>query len=89
MFFCDKCGLCCMYVNESPIYSELDRGDGICKYFDCDTKLCSVYDNRPIICNIDKAYQLYFKDIMPLEEYYRLNYETCNMLKKRRKKKCF
>lgn len=51
MFICDKCGLCCMKIGESPIYSFLDRGDGICKYFDYDTKLCSIYDERPVMCN--------------------------------------
>lgn len=71
-----------MKIGESPIYSFLDRGDGICKYFDYDTKLCSIYDERPVMCNIDGAYEFYFKEKISLEEYYRLNYEICNMLKK-------
>ena len=28
MFECDSCGLCCMNIYKSEIYSELDRGDG-------------------------------------------------------------
>ena len=82
MFKCDKCGCCCSNLGASKIYSDLDRGDGICKFFDENTRLCSIYENRPLKCNIDKTYELLFKDKMTLEEYYRLNYESCKKLKK-------
>lgn len=85
MFKCDKCGLCCMNVDKSKIYAELDRGDGICRYFDIKTKLCTIYDERPILCNIDKAYETFFKNSMSLEEYYKLNYESCKILKNENK----
>lgn len=45
-------------------------------------KIMFVYENRPLKCNIDKTYELLFKDKMTLEEYYRLNYESCKKLKK-------
>ena len=77
MFNCDKCGLCCMKINQSSIYLELDRGDGICKFFNLRDHLCSIYDNRPVICNIDKMYQMYFSTKLSLEEYYDLNYKAC------------
>lgn len=54
MFYCDCCGLCCMNLSKSEIYSDLDRGDGICKYFDMDSKLCTIYEERPEKCNVDK-----------------------------------
>ncbi len=82
MFRCDCCGLCCMNLRMSNIYSDLDRGDGICKYFDMESKLCSIYSNRPDKCNVDKTYEIYFKNKMSLEEYYQLNYKACNELKK-------
>lgn len=47
MFHCDCCGLCCMNLDKSDLYSDLNRGDGICKYFDEQTHLCSIYDERP------------------------------------------
>jgi len=81
MFQCDCCGLCCMNLKKSELYSDLDRGDGICKYFDMKSKLCSIYYNRPDKCNVDKTYDTFFKRRISIEEYYQLNYEACNELK--------
>ena len=75
MFECDSCGLCCMNIYKSEIYSELDRGDGVCKYLS--GNLCSIYENRPLLCRIDECYELFFFVTMSLEEYYRLNIEEC------------
>lgn len=69
-----------MNVDVSPLYCDLDRGDGICEFFDCDNHLCNIYSNRPFRCNIDKAYNLYFEKIMTKEQYYQLNYEMCKKL---------
>lgn len=81
MYICEKCGLCCMQVSKSPIYAELDRGDGICYYFNSETKLCSIYNKRPTLCNISKSYEVYFKDQMSKDDYYRLNYESCKKIR--------
>lgn len=81
MFICDKCGLCCKNLQLSPLYSSLNRGDGICKYFDDDFNLCTIYEKRPILCNIDEAFKTYFSDKMTQNEYYKLNYQICNQLK--------
>lgn len=43
MFKCDKCGLCCENLKMSSLYKELDRGDGICKNYDVNTKLCNLF----------------------------------------------
>lgn len=80
MFKCDCCGCCCRNIDKSELYSNLDRGDGQCKYLI--GNLCSIYDNRPLFCRIDKCYDLFFKDIMSIDEYYRLNMEVCKKLKK-------
>jgi hypothetical protein len=81
MFKCDCCGACCRNLHLSEIYKELDRGDGVCKYLV--GNLCSIYENRPDICNVDKAYNLYFSKIMTKEEYYSQNYNTCKILKEK------
>lgn len=81
VFKCDKCGLCCKQLNRSSIYSELDRGDGVCKFFDEKVNLCTIYQNRPLLCNIDKSYEIYFKNSMSKDEYYQLNYDACKKLK--------
>lgn len=80
-FKCDCCGLCCMNLNMSEIYSDLDRGDGVCIYFDMKTKLCSIYDKRPEKCNIDKTYERLYQGEMIREQFYQLNYEMCKLLK--------
>ena len=81
MFHCDRCGCCCRSVLLYPESAELDRGDGVCKYFDEETALCSIYENRPLICNVDALYEHLFFGIMPKEEYYEINYKACVKLK--------
>lgn len=83
MFECDKCGCCCRHLDKSELYKELDRGDGICRYLE--GNICSIYETRPVLCRVDLSYDLYFKDYMDREEYYRLNRETCKKLKEEEK----
>ncbi|MEH7125741.1 YkgJ family cysteine cluster protein [Bacillus sp. JJ1773] len=83
MFHCDQCGLCCKAVGSSEIYQHLDRGDGICIHFNLDTNLCNIYENRPLICRVDDAYEEFFKTKITMDEYYRINYRSCEILKER------
>lgn len=80
MFECDRCGECCRNLNKSPLYDDLHDGDGVCKYLE--GNICSIYYERPILCRVDESYNIFFKDIMTLDEYYKLNYESCMRLKK-------
>lgn len=81
-FTCDKCGLCCSHLHLfGDAYKFLDRGDDICKYFNIETKLCTIYKERPIICNIEKGYHIFFRNI-PYDEYIKQNQQACKMLKK-------
>lgn len=84
MFKCDMCGECCRNIQLSPIYSELDDGSGKCRYLDGNK--CSIYNVRPLICRVDECYDVFFGKAMTKEEYYRLNYEVCEKLKKNRRK---
>lgn len=79
MFQCSKCGECCRNLDKSPLYAELDSGNGVCRYLK--GNLCSIYEYRPLLCRIDESYEEFFKDSISKEEYYRLNYEACNILK--------
>lgn len=83
MFPCDQCGCCCRNLALSPLYAELDRGDGVCKYLN--GNLCGIYETRPLLCRVDESYEAFFKEVMSLEEYYQLNLDACQKLKKRRK----
>ena len=79
MFMCDKCGECCRNLDKSPIYAELHSGNGVCKHLD--GNLCSIYENRPLLCRVDESYDAFFKNTMTLEKYYKLNYKFCIKLK--------
>ena len=62
------------------LYSELDDGTGCCKYFNKSTRLCSIYDNRPLKCKIKEGYKAYFSDIS-YQEYIKITKEGCKILK--------
>ena len=70
-----------MNLNKNKIYSHLDRGDGICFYFDKSKNLCKIYENRPLICRVDKVYEKFFESKYSKEKYYKLNKEDCKKLK--------
>ena len=63
-------------------YADLDRGDGICRFFCEETHLCTIYKKRPDKCNVDRMYAKQFKTIMSIQEYYALNYRACEYLKR-------
>lgn len=68
---------------EMKLGEELNRGDGICKYLDDNSLLCKIYDTRPVLCNVDQSYELFFKSTISKKEFYELNYLACKQLKKR------
>ena len=81
MFECDRCGACCRNLNKSEIYKDLDRGDGCCKYYNDESKLCNIYEDRPLKCRIDDSYYAFYSKDMDIESYYALNKRACNMLR--------
>ena len=80
MFDCDRCGLCCRNVWMNETYRSLDRGDGVCRYLQEDN-LCSIYEQRPLLCRIDYCYEAYYSEEMTREEFYKLNQYVCETLK--------
>ena len=76
-FPCDSCGICCRKLFLNAMYEDLDRGDGVCRFLDTDTNLCTTYDTRPDKCNVDAMYHLYYSDRCSLEEFHRMNYAVC------------
>lgn len=75
MFKCNQCGECCRHLDRSGLYRELDRGDGVCRYLS--GNLCSIYENRPLLCRIDESYDKIFSEIYTRDEYYRMNEQAC------------
>lgn len=76
IFNCVKCGICCQHVCSPDIAAV----DGVCVNYDSDTKLCKIYDTRPLICRVDEGYDAYFKDALSIEEYMKANYDACKKL---------
>lgn len=87
MFSCDKCGECCRNLFRSKLYVSLNRGDGVCKYLN--GNLCSIYQDRPLLCRVDESYKMFFSEKFSLEEYYQLNKTICEKLKADRKVGCY
>ena len=90
-FPCTKCGLCCKQLANTlanrhslpqklqdllSIFPYKAKPDGSCPKLTEDG-LCSVYDSRPIICNVKLAAQLLNHDVT---DWYRLNADYCNSL---------
>lgn len=82
-FTCDKCGACCRHLKLfGAAYAWLvDDGTGACRYFDAATNLCTIYPVRPLICNMEVGYHLFFSHIPP-EDFIRQNQAACRLLKK-------
>lgn len=91
-FPCSGCGGCCKRVNKlSADYQELkipifDKNS--IYYFPykwdetgkCDMLIdnkCSVYNNRPNVCNIEKMRKLLGE---PKKQFYKQNIESCNQI---------
>lgn len=80
VFPCFKCGKCCMNLHLANETAFLDRGDGICLYFNIETKLCSVYAIRPLICRVDFQYEQNYRNKYTWDEFVQLNLEICHLL---------
>ncbi len=57
-FLCSQCGACCKNITGLGLPHN---GDGICAYLDRDNNMCSIYEERPEICRVEKIYEKYFR----------------------------
>ena len=80
MFACSMCGECCRHINLIPELTEFDNGSGVCIYLQ--GNLCSIYENRPDICNVDVMYEKKFKTKYTKEEFYKVNQDACKEIMK-------
>jgi len=79
-FPCHQCGLCCQNVHRSAQTAFLDRGDGTCRHYQADSKLCAVYETRPDICRVDRQYALNYAQDFTWEEFVDANLRACAWL---------
>jgi len=85
MFPCTSCGLCCQNISNIKELERYDLGNGICKYFDSISNLCTIYENRPDICRVDKMFDLVYSKEFTQEEFYIGNAKVCNDLQEQYK----
>lgn len=93
-FKCHGCGLCCYKVDfikdKIYMYSEdvrkmveefpyKTRDDGSCEKLDLKTMQCTVYDNRPDMCSVDKSWERTMPDV-PIDHMHDLQYKSCRNL---------
>jgi Fe-S-cluster containining protein len=38
---------------------------------------CSIYETRPLVCNVEEGYKVFFADKMSKEEYNKMNRVIC------------
>lgn len=76
-FPCTACGKCCRKVGNSPQTQFLDRGDSVCRYFNEETNLCNIYDDRPIVCRVQDYYQQYLSDKIKWIDFVEINQAIC------------
>lgn len=81
-FPCNQCGACCKSIRLSKITNWLDRGDGVCKYFDENQNTCTIYDNRPEVCNVQKMYEKHYAKQFSWDDFVILNQTSCEVLLK-------
>ncbi|EMT5586590.1 TPA: YkgJ family cysteine cluster protein [Providencia stuartii] len=80
LFPCDKCGACCRHVDRANETQFLDRGDGICKHYNEISMLCTIYEERPDICRVDKQYLLHYHDQYTWHEFVEVNRIACEII---------
>lgn len=80
-FDCTKCGACCSHLEAfGGLYADLDNGNGVCRYYDPLTHLCTCYETRPLKCRVDDSYEQLFKHQMSYEEFIKLTKQGCAQL---------
>lgn len=86
-FDCEACGECCRHTHlVSELVELYDYEKGACQYLDGDK--CTIYDDRPDVCNYRKLYSKLSKYYSP-EEYYQISIRFCEeikLIKKEREK---
>lgn len=80
MYPCKRCGCCCRQIGKTFLGRSLALPNGICRYLDVHTNLCTIYSTRPLFCRVDESYERYFQQWMSRKEFYQENQKACQLL---------
>lgn len=81
LFPCTSCGACCRSINGIEELKEFNN-NGVCIHLSEDNT-CKIYENRPLVCRVDKMYKKYFFKQMTKEDFYKENIKICNLLQEK------
>lgn len=80
-FECTRCGACCSHLRAfGDLYSDLDNGRGVCRFYDQKSHLCLCYEHRPLKCRVREGY-VFFSKTMSFEEYILKTRQGCLYLR--------
>lgn len=79
-FPCNACGECCRRVDKSEYTRFLDRGDGTCRHFNEDSKLCQIYHSRPLVCRVEDYYRKHLREKYEWQDFIQINIAICKSL---------
>jgi|TARA_R110000823_G_scaffold283033_1_gene401224 Fe-S-cluster containining protein len=79
LFKCSSCGSCCKRVSNIIDFPEPIKKDGSCSHL-TDDNLCGIYNERPLICRVDKYYDVFLKEKMSRSEWNSVNTKSCNIM---------
>lgn len=94
---CKQCGRCCQHLEfvrkphklKEPV-RHLAKGfpfkvyNGVCEMFK-DGK-CSCYNSRPLLCNVEKMWEVYYSHLYTKEQWFQHNKLGCEVLIAKTKK---
>jgi Fe-S-cluster containining protein len=58
-----------------PALSKYDKGNGVCRHLK--SNRCEIYEHRPVICNVQRMYDLYFHTMMDERTFIQENLMAC------------
>jgi Fe-S-cluster containining protein len=61
-----------------PCLRTYDDGSGVCRCLE--NNLCSIYEKRPLVCNIEAMYMYFFKATITEEQFIIENLKACRIL---------
>lgn len=79
-FPCTACGKCCRKVNLSELTVYLAKENGVCRYFDEQSNLCTIYATRPLVCRVEDYYKHHLSHLYQWDEFIKMNLEICEKL---------
>ncbi|TSD56404.1 YkgJ family cysteine cluster protein [Variovorax sp. KBS0712] len=80
-FPCNRCGACCRQVYRAQATQHLDRGDGTCRHYEDSNSACSIYNERPEVCRVDRQYELHYAQQFSWAEFVQLNLDACVIIR--------